>query len=433
MGIPSAVATGIGTAVQAGQAINSGVKGNRAQRQYDQDMGAQRDLLGGLVTTGQDMVNQVMGGYGQFANPALGNQVLDMGQGAAAGIADVNRSTADALGNQGLAGQAAGLLQGGYQNNVGIPQAGAQMQFTAPGMDQYNFQAPQQLANQFTQNALQAGNNARLAAREQVGAQTQQMQAGLNAQLAAQGLSPNSGAAAAALAQNAMAGTQQLAGLERGIAEMAGQAGLQGAQLDANNLLQLTGMGSQYNMGMNQLGQQSALGAFNANLGAQGQAFGQQLAGAQLQAGIDQSANQFNLGAAGQLAGLQGLQNDVTLQQGALRNAAYTDPLGIMQGIYQSNYLNPQMQGLSQMGQIASGLLSGGIGGLDNLLGRQAEGVKAAGGGKGAATGGALGGLQQMSGGGKGAAVPIPTPNIGVSTGQPVGIGNPGVSVAVNR
>ena len=394
MGIPAAI-QGIGAGVQAGQAINSGIKGQRAQNQYDQDMNQQRDMLSGVVTTGQEYLNQVGTGYQQFNNPQLGNDVLNMAQGAAGGVADVNRATADALGNQGIAGDALSLLQGGYQNNVGgIPQAGPQMTFNQPGMDQYDFTQAGQMAGQFTQNALTAGNNARLTAREQLGAQTTASNEALNAQLASRGLGAGSGAAAAALAQNAMAANQQMAGLERGIAEMSGNAALQGAQLDASNLLQMTGMGSQYNLGMNQLGQQSALGAFQANLGAQGQNFGQQMQGAQLQAGIDQSANQFNLGAAGQMAGLQGMQNDVTLQQGALRSGAYTEPLGIMQGIYSQNYLNPQLQGLGQLGQIASSLMGQGIGGLDQLLGRQAEGVTAAGSGKGAATGGAISGTQ---------------------------------------
>lgn len=393
MGVPAAI-QGIGAGVQAGQAINSGIKGARAQNQYDADMGQQRDLLGGLVSTGQDMVNQIGTGYQQFNNPNLAGQVLNMGQGAASGVAGVNNATANALGNQGIAGQALAALQGGYQNNVNVPQAGPLMSFQAPGMDQYNFTNPQQMADMFTQNALTAGSNARLGAREQLAQQSAQMQGGLNAQLAERGLSANSGAGAQALMQAAMAGNQQMAGLERGIAEMTGQSALQGAQLDAQNLLGLTGMGSQYNLGMNQLGQQSALNQFNANLGAQQQNFGQQLAGGQLQAGIDQARANYGLGQAQGFMGLQGMQNDVTMQQGALRNAAYTQPLDIMQGIYQNNYLNPQMQGLGQMGQIASSLLGQSIGGLDQLLGRQAEGVKAAGGGKGAATGGAISGAQ---------------------------------------
>jgi len=396
MGVPAAI-QGIGAGVQAGQAINSGIKGAKAQKQYSQDMNAQRDMLGNVISTGQEMLGNVTDQYGQFQNPNLANQVLNQAQGAATGVAQNSNATANALGDQGIAGQALSLLQGGYQNNVSIPQAGQQMSFNAPGMDQFNFQNPQQLADQFTQNALSQGANARTAAREQVAAQTGQLQSGLNTQLAAQGLAPNSGAAAAALTQNALGAGQQLAGLERGIADMTGNAALQGAQLDANNLMQMTGMGSQYNLGMNQLGQQSALNAFNANLGAQGQQFGQQLAGQQLQAGIDQSAANYGLGAAQGMAGLQGMQNDVTLQQGALRNAAYTEPLGIMQGIYQQNYLNPQLQGLGQIGQIASGLMGQGIGGLDQLLGRQAEGVKAAGSGKGAATGGAISGAQNTA------------------------------------
>ena len=477
----------LGNAGMSGiQGINSGIKGAKANKQLNAAQSRADETYGNLMTQGQNVLGGVIGNAGNYATPMVGGgnmmyaggspggglagtggqsdkgaaqgaqqgmgldqHILQSGMAASEGVAGNHRATADALGNQGLAGQAAGLLGGGYQNNVnmpgfvnnvgGIPQAGAQMGFNAPGMDQFNFAQPGQMANQMVSNALEAGDRARVGVREQLAGGTSQMQQGLNAALAGQGLSANSGAAAAALQGNAMQGIQQMAGLERGIADMAGNAALQGAQMDTQNLMAMTGMGAQHNMGMNQLTQQSALNAFQANLGAQGQHFGQQMAGsqlqnmidqgqnqfglgtAQLQAGIDQSSNQYRLGAAQGLAGLQGMQNDVTMQQGSLRNAAYTDPLGMMQGIYQQNYLNPQMQ----MNQILSGvggqMMAGGLGGMEAGLDRRSKAVANAGSGKGSSMGNAQGFLTDAGKSGKGSgggltdASPGATGSFGVS------------------
>lgn len=319
MGAAGAIAQGAGVALQAGQAINSGVKGARASRQLGDAQRQQDQMYMDLLGQGQDLLG---------------------------GVTD--------------------RLAQGPQNNVTIPNPGEQMEFTAPGMNQYDFGQVGQVADQAVANALAAGDRARAGAREGVAQQTAQFQAGLDTALADRGLSRNSGAAAAALQGNAIAAGQQMAGLERDLANQAQAAGLQGAQFDAQNALAMGQMGSQYNLGMNQLGQQSALNQFNANLAAQQQNYGQQMGNAQLQATIDQAANQYNLGAAGQLGGL------------------------------------------------VQGLFGAAIPGMEAGLDRRAQGVQQAGAGKGAAIGGASANAMKMGEnmGGK------QTPMVGMSNAQ---------------
>jgi hypothetical protein len=399
----------LGNAGMSGvQAINSGIKGQRAQGQLNQAQQQADQTYQQLVSGGQGVLQGVVGNAGNYATPTVGGaptmfaggspggglagmpgqktqsgkgaqagvpldqQILNMGMDASTGVAGNHRATADALGNQGLADQAAGMFGQGFQSSA--PQG-------------FDFQNPQNLAEQMTQTAIDAGNRARVGGREQLAMQMQGAESGLNAQLASRGLSPNSGAAVSALTQNAVGANQALAGLERNIADMTGQAAMQGAQLDTQNLLNLTNMSSNFTMGNNQI-----------------------------QAGLDQAANQYNLGAAQGMAGLQGMQNDVTMQQGALRNAAYTEPLGMLQGLYQQNYLQPQMQMQQLLAGVGGQMLAGGLGGTEAGLDRRSEAVSGAGSGKGSSMGNAQGFATDAAksgfGSNKGAAPGSVTPSV---------------------
>jgi len=397
---PLTIISLIGGGLQAGQGISSGIKGAQAQKQLGQQQSAMNETYRGLIEQGQGMFGNLAGQAEGFANPNLSAQILGMAQQGGRDLAGIYGGAADALGSQPWANQAAGMFGAPGMDRVG--------NVRMPGLNQFDFQGPQQMAGMMTQQALAAGERARTDARGQFATQTGQFQEGLGAALADMGMGPQSGAAAAAMGQHARGGMEQMAGLERGIADMAGQMTMQGAQLDASNLLNFTGMGSQYNLGMNQIGQQSALGA-------QG-----------LQAQIDQGLNQYNLGAAQGLTGLQGLQNQTIQQQAALRAAGVTDPLNMLQGVYQQNFLGPQM-GMNQMlTGMAGQLLGGGLGGMEMGMDRQANAAASAGSGKGAAGAGALGhardaapGIQSAKGakpgGSSKGASPIPMPNVGVS------------------
>jgi hypothetical protein len=398
MTMGAGIAQGIGAAVNAIGAINAGNAGRQASGAFNAAQGNADNLYGQMAGQGLDLIGELTSGYGQYQNPALAGQIQNRMYGAADGLANNNRATAWNLNNQGLAGQAAGMLGGGYQNNVNMPGQGPLMQYQAPGMDQYDFQGVQSFVGQSVQSAMQAGDRARVGARENLAGQSGQMGAGLDAAMADRGMSRDSGAAAGAMSQFGVGATQSMAGLERDISNQVQQAGLMGAQLDSQNALGLAGMGSQYNLGMNDLTQRSGLAAFGANLGAMNDHWGQGLSTAQLQAGIDQGANNFRLGAATGLSGLQGMQNDVTMAQGGLRNAAYTDPLNLMQGVYQQNYLNPAMQGMQQMGSMAGNMLAAAIPGMESGLDRRERGVQTAASGKGAGTGAALGMGNQLGG-----------------------------------
>lgn len=339
MGVETLIG-GIGAGANAISGINSGIKGKQANRKLQHQMEQANERFGGMADFGMGVGQNISG-------------ILD-------GMDPHDQSRAN---------QAGDIYGQGYQNNVNIPGAMHQMHFDQPGMQQFDFGQVSQIADQSVQAALAAGDSARVSARENMAMQTGGMQDQLGAALAAQGLNPNSGAMTSALGEQARAGMQQMGALERDIAGMADQAALTGAQMDNQNLMSMAGMGSQYNLGMNQLEQQSALGAFQSNLAAQQQHFGQGMAGAQLQAGIDQSRGQYDLGRAQGLAGLQGMQNDMV-----------TGLSGILGG------LGGQMGGIGAQG-------------INSLLGMQGDAVAGAADGKGAGLGAALGFLPDALGG----------------------------------
>lgn len=577
MGV-SAIIPAIGTGLQVGQAVNSGIKGQRAGQQASAQMQQTNQLYNNMINQGMGFANQLGNVGAGFANPQVdlsgflsgGNggtpgvmspgefapdprQPSASGKGAASGgggtelsrsvgdstnpemrltaqgtggalanfANDRRQSTAsgkgsatggqsqqgtlaqgildntiaggsqinqnflagaDALNNRGLQNQAASLLQtGGFGGLMGdINQAGGLQQFNpgdvfqggivqpsditgqlsnvyTPGQftpNQFAFNPVSQTANAAVQNAIDSGNRARATALEQAAIGFNQTGDAVDAALASRGLSGNSGVGAAALAQYGGQVGQQLTNLNRDIANQTQAAALQGAQFDIGNVMQLAGLGSQYNLGINQLtgnlglgrdelianqlgqrnaltgqiglagdqllaGQTQAQNALIANQLMQNTALGAQFGMNQnsLLAGLAQAGQANDLGRSSQLAGLQGMQDATALTQTDLRNRAVTQPLGMLQSVYQSNYLAPQMQVLGLQSGLANSMLGQGTAGLNSNLAAMAQAAQTAGSGKGAASGGAIG-QNQGKGTGKGAGTgtsPGPMPGFGVS------------------
>lgn len=374
MATASAAMTGLGAATQLGQGIASGVKGQQAAQEADRSLNASDQAYRGALQAGTGLFN-TLGQTGQsFANPTLQGQILDQAQTGGVALGDIYNSGADALGNRALANQAAGLLgQGGMEGLLAaMNQAGGMQQFQANNFD---FSPTQQVTNQTIQSAMDAGQRARDTALEQAAMGFTSGGDALDAALAARGISRNSGVGAAALSQMGAQAGQSLAELNRSIADQTQQAALQGAQLDINSALQMAGLGSNYNLGMNQLGLQNVQGQNN------------------LLAGLATSGQANDLARAQGLAGLQGLNDQATLQQTQMRAAGVTDPLGLLQGIYQQNYLNPQMQFANLQTGLAGTLLGGAFSGMDANNRYRLEGAQQAGSGKGAGTAGGFQGL----------------------------------------
>jgi hypothetical protein len=172
-----------------------------------------------------------------------------------------------------------------------------------------------------------AGNQRAMAADQAGQAMTQGLQ-GLDTALADRGMARGSGVAAAGASQLAQGQAEQMAGLNRDLANQAGQLGLQGAQFDINRMLQEQQMGSQF-----------ALGA-----GAQrGQ----------------------NLGMAGNMLG-----------------QAYQAPLQMQQQLFQQNQMNPYMQMMGMTNPMQ--MLQMGFGGAQQGLDYAAQNAMQGGAGFGA-------------------------------------------------
>lgn len=468
-----AIASGVGAATQVGQAIGSGIKGNRAANEANRRITQTDQIFNQSLDQGMRMLDVLRGMGSSFADPrmpqtdglvqaqggprsrrggpTLSQTILNDAVQGGQNLSGVFTDTADQLGNRDLANQAADIFgqQGGFDqimsnlNSMGGLQSfnpasiyegtaftPSQMQQTA-----FDFAPVNQVRDQAIQGAIDAGDRARATAQEQAALGLQQTQSGIGAALADMGLSRNAGAGAAALADFGTQTGQQLTQLNRDIANQTQAAALQGAQFDVNSLLNLTGMGSQYDLGFNQLqaGRESDL---NNLLGTLGMSRDQMIANqmmnnAQLGAQFGMSQNallgdlagqglQYDINRAQGLAGLQQMQDATTLAQGDLRGRAITDPLSILQGVYQENYLAPQMQMAGLQSNILQTLLTGAMGGLMQNSEAAQKAAASAGSGKGAATGGATSSLSNFGnsfsnkGARTGASGPGPMPGFGV-------------------
>jgi hypothetical protein len=328
--------TAIGAAQAAygiGSGINSTVKGSQAAGQAEGTLENQENKAGELFNKGQQ-------GFDKIANfDPLSSQFA---QNTQAGIG--------ALGGQ-LGGIANDTQQSLMEQAIGA----------FGGVD---FGGLDQIQGQAQDNALAFGDRARTTAREQSALAFAGGADKLNDALAGRGIAGNSGVAGAALGQLAQQGAQQQSELNRSLADMQGQTALGAAQFDVTSGLQR--------------------GALDLN--AANSQFGNNLAGAQ-----------FNAGLIGQGAELQ-------------RDALLT-PLGMQQQFLTSNIQNPQLAALGMLNP--AGLFGAGMGGLDSVNQFRQRQVENAGAGKGASAGMVGGGFGQMEQGeqGKGA-VPGNGPNI---------------------
>lgn len=316
-------------------------------------------------------------------------------------LAQTYQAGAAGLQNRGLANQAAGLVQqggmggllanvaqgGGFQSfqpgqvfqgnqftPLGIltPQAsGGNVPMHAPSQvnlspvhagtpftaNQFAFDPVAATRQQAIDFSMQAGDRARATAQEQAALAMQQGAGGIDKMLAARGMSADSGVGAAALAQLGAATGQQMADLNRDLASQGQQAALQASQFDVGSLLDLAGMGSQYNLGINQLtgqlglgrdqmiaGQLDARNALAAQLGISGdQLMAQQLmAGNQLGLQADQLVAQQRM-AQNELMGNLGLARDQMTVEQLMQNTQLGAQFGLQ--------ANDLLANLAQAGQ----------------------------------------------------------------------------------
>lgn len=422
MGAPAAVGAGLTAATGLGTAINSGIKGNRAAQTLDARMAQSDAMNASLMNRGLDMLSGLQARADSFANPALAREVLNR-----------TRSSVNQLADRSLANQAAAIFgQDGTQalmrdlyslggNRIYQPGAGLELgQQVAPSRftaNEFDFQPVRELTDQALQAALAGGERARTSAREEAALAARGTEGALDAALAGRGLARDSGVAGAALSEFAAQTGRTLTQLERDLANSAQDAALQGAQLDASNALQLAGLGSQYNLGLNQLLAQ--VGMHGDEMRVQ-----QRLADNDLTARFRMNrenlmANQYTnrnalaaqlaqsnqanaLARAQGLAGLQGL-NDSALLAGAQA----------LQNVYQSNYLAPQLALSSALPSVAGSLISGGMAGAQANLAARQQAVSQAGGGKGAGLGAMTGGISMLPSSPK-----VPTP-VDLTANQP--------------
>jgi hypothetical protein len=244
--------------------LNSGIKGKGAAAQANQRQSALDERGNQMLDTGMGMINNYQDQAQGFLEGGTGTGADLMNQ-ARQGGQDLSQSL------QGLAGQ----LQGATPT--------------------FDFQSGSNVMDQAMDTFDQFSGRARNTALEQAGLGLTSGGNALDAAMASRGISRNSGIAAGAMQDLAMQGAQQRVGLERDLANQAGQIGLQATQFDVNRQLQEQGMQSQ-----------------------------------------------FALGAGAQRAQNLGLAADLQTQ-------AYATPLSMQQQMYQQNQMMPylQMMGMS--------------------------------------------------------------------------------------
>lgn len=461
MANPATAMAAANIGVSAGNAVNSGIKGNRAARQADQSAQAQQDIIDLMAGAGAEGIAGLADMIGGFNNPELHQRILSQGENAATNLERIFQGAADELGtpsaNLNNAGQllnrdAMGSILGAVDALGGfeVPEIANQLDTTAGvasgrdlGVDpvatagtftpeRFDFSGQQQLQQQAISTAQQAANRARQESTSDFAQAIQDGGQALNAQLAARGISADSGVAAQALGDFAGQAMSDRARLNNQLANQVGQLALQTGQFDVTSGQQLAGLQAQDNQFFNQLGlaanqQQFQQGLDNANLrlagnqlqsqfdlqNAQNRLAGQQMLGEALgqEATVQSFLNQsiadlarsvpgFNISQAGALADLQQAQDARTVQGAELAASGQTQPLAILNDIFRNNYLNPQMQLLGLLDP--SGLLQGALGGQTGLTDTLGRNTAAAGQGKGAATAGVTSGINQLPGTGQG-------------------------------
>lgn len=337
----------IGAGLSAAQGVGSLISGwGAAQRQqgYQNDLAGQADWFN---RTGRQEYTDVAD-KADWLQHHGGNR-----------LAQLQGLTDNALGNlpgiyTGAANDLAGQRVGEF-NSPGVT-TGA---FTAPGMNPYDFTGTQDTLGNVRQQSDAIASRARDTALERSALAFRQGGDSLNAALADRGISADSGVAAGALSDLAYKGAQSQTELERNLADSAAQRAMQAGQFDASNALQMAGLGSQYNLGFNELQQGRALNQFNANLSRDELANRTALQGYQ----ANLAGNQFNAGLINQSADLNA--------------RAYTDPLALAQQNYQQNFQQPE---LAYRGMLnPAGMMQTGSNIYNNLAGNEGQAAGAAG------------------------------------------------------
>ena len=382
MGVAPAIASGIGAATQAGQAISSGVKGNRAANQANQALSRSDEMVSDLSGLGMDQMGQINRMLEGFQNPELADQIMRDVMAGGQMLTHQGNQAADQLLDGSLLGQATDHFGSGGMLGT-LDQMG--------GLQGFDFDPARQTAQLAQDQAMQFADHQRASAQEQAALSMQQQGGGLDAMMADRGLGRGSGVAAEAMAGLGGQQAQAMSQLNRDLADLGGEQALQAGQFDAQLAQQFAGMGAQHALGMDQL---------------RGGLAGQQA--------------QFDLGAGQGMLGAEAQRGQNLLAAHDLRSRAITEPIAMQQGMYQQNFLAPQMQMASMLNPTA--LLGTAMQGMQGNLDRRLDMADIAGGGKGAATGGALGGLGDLGNtlGGKSAGTP-PSPGGNTLGGKSAG------------
>lgn len=352
MVVISAVAPFIGPAIQGVQAIGSGIGGKQAAKKGDALVQQQQDIYGRMAEGNLGTLDNLMGMMQGYQNPDLANRVLTAAQGLGGTLT-------------GIADTASGQLgAGGYMNQAG--------QF-----DNFSFDPVNSTLAQTREAVTQMGDRARTQASDLAALNARQQEGMLDSALAARGFSRDSGTAAAALAGFGQQAALQRSSLESQLADQAAQAGLQAGQFDASNALQLAGLGSQYNLGMNQL-------RSNTNLA------------------------------------LQQLNDQQAMQRAQLQMGAAQSGFDALQGTYSQNYLAPMLSLANNAATVGSYMGGYGQSGMDNLLNYYKQGAQQGGAGQGAGLGGLVSGLTSAITGKQGGG---PQMSAAIVPNQPSGFG----------
>lgn len=315
----------------------------RQAQGYSNQLGGIGARIGGYANQMGQFVNQmgaIQNQMGGIQNQMGGIQNR-MGQ-------DINRMNApiNLMGRYGRQmGDAVGRLSG-YQNQMGglgkvMGKLDPRIGTTIRSPKDFSFDPTKGMLNQTMQAATQYAGNARNSALENQALDLNKSGDALNAMLAGRGLGRGSGVAAGALTDLLAQGNQSRTQLQRDLASMQQEAALGALAQDNSNILALGEMGSQYNMGLQnvalgkmglqQQAQQQTFGNRMSKLGGQAELIGNRAGMAQAQAGIRQG----QAGIAGQQAALRGQQAGLRAGQAGIaaqRAGIAANRAGIAQG-----------------------------------------------------------------------------------------------------
>lgn len=340
--------------------IGSGIKGKqgakkseqRANQMGDEALGLYRRMGEHNIGTADYLRDQA----DLYSRPDIGNALMGRSMGIGDLLSEIAQTEAGNIGSGETMRMVQDLLTGA---------SGANLNEFNFGPMQSAIGAASAAGRSAQGKADQAGELARRNAMAQQAASSALTGTALDAQLAERGMSRDSGAASSALSQFQQQNALTRAGLEGQLADQAaqlglgiGQLGVDAAKADMATAAQMAGIGSQYNLGMNEL------------------------------------RNQAGMGAARGLLDLQGLRDNQALARAGLQSGALMDGLNLALGAYGQNYLNPMMNAQNALGTISSYMGGTAQAGMDNLISGASRAASEgyAGGGQ-----GIQGGLSQLT------------------------------------